>query len=156
MMWVLSRFSSISSTWEPCSASFQPFVCRPRIPIRIILAFDEQNRHSQFGTFSHPSSNRTSSNYLSHNNPANGDHLNVVQEVPQDLQYLPRISAICVVEDVSIRLDILTLEFWAILERPPIFLECRQRPHQLLVRHNQVISQKTSITSDDPCSVKTA
>ena len=30
------------------------------------------NIHSQFGTFSHPSSNRGSSNCLSHNNPANG------------------------------------------------------------------------------------
>ena len=30
------------------------------------------NKHSQFGTFSHPSSNRVSSNCLSHNNPANG------------------------------------------------------------------------------------
>ena len=30
------------------------------------------NRHSQFGIFSHPSSNKASSNSLSHNNPANG------------------------------------------------------------------------------------
>ena len=30
------------------------------------------NRHSQFGTFSHPSSNRISSNCLSHNTPGNG------------------------------------------------------------------------------------
>ena len=27
----------------------------PRVPIRTILVFDEQKRHSQFGTFSHPS-----------------------------------------------------------------------------------------------------
>ena len=33
---------------------------------------------------------------------------NVVHEVLRDLQCLVRISAICVVEDVSIRLDILT------------------------------------------------
>ena len=34
--------------------------------------FDEQNEHSQFGTFSHQSSSRTSSNCLSHERPASG------------------------------------------------------------------------------------
>ena len=35
---------------------------------------------------------------------------------------LPRISSICVVEDVSIRLDILTVECWAIWERLQVYL----------------------------------
>ena len=43
-----------------------------------------------------------------------GVHVNFVQEVPRGLRCSPRISAICVVEDVSIRLDIVTLEFGAI------------------------------------------
>ena len=34
--------SSISSTWEPCSASFQPFWCHSLVPIRFILVFGEQ------------------------------------------------------------------------------------------------------------------
>ena len=38
------------------------------------------------------------------------DHQNYRQEVPRDLQCLPKIWAIQVVEDVSIRLDILTNE----------------------------------------------
>ena len=36
------HFSSISSTWEPDTASFQPFKYYPRIPISIILVFSEQ------------------------------------------------------------------------------------------------------------------
>ena len=40
-----------------------------------------------------------------------GDRTNFVQEEPLDLQFFLMILAICVVEDVSIRLDILTLEF---------------------------------------------
>ena len=63
-------------------------------------------RHSQFGTFVHPSSIGTSSKCLSHKRP--------------EEEWLTTIWAICVVEDVSIYLDILTLEFWAIWERPPI------------------------------------
>ena len=37
-----------------------------------------------------------------------GVHINFVRAIPQDLQCLPRISAMCVVEDVSTRLDIVT------------------------------------------------
>ena len=40
-----------------------------------------------------------------------GVRTNFVQEIPPDLQCLTMISVICVVVDVSIRLDILTLEF---------------------------------------------
>ena len=43
------------------------------------------------------------------------------------------ISAIFVVGDVSIYLDILTLEFGAIWERPPILLGYKQMLRQLLV-----------------------
>ena len=84
------------------------------------------NIHFQFGPFSHTSSNKTSSNCLSHNNPTNGWPTNFVQGVPQDLQCLPRSLAICVGEDVSICLDILTSVFWAIWERPPILPGCKQ------------------------------
>ena len=36
------RCSSVSSTWDPNSAFFQPFSCHPRIPRRIFLVFDAQ------------------------------------------------------------------------------------------------------------------
>ena len=61
--------SSISSTWELNSASFPPFLCYPRFPIRITLVSDERT-HIQFGTFSHSSSSRTSLSCLSHKRPA--------------------------------------------------------------------------------------
>ena len=71
------------------------------------------------------------------------DHINFVQEVPRDLQCLPKISVTYyVVEDLPIRLAILTTNFWATWEHPPIFPECRQMLHQLRVRHNLVIFQK--------------
>ena len=41
--------SSISSTWEPDSAPFQPFFyIVHHVPIGIILVFDQQRGHSQF------------------------------------------------------------------------------------------------------------
>ena len=42
MMWVHQDplFSFISSTGEPSSASFQPFFCRPRFPIKTIPVFN--------------------------------------------------------------------------------------------------------------------
>ena len=49
--------------------------------------------------------------------------------------------AICVVEDVSIRLNILTLDFFAMWEHPPSFCECMLILRQLLVRHNLAILQ---------------
>ena len=52
--------SSISSSWEPCSASFQPFLFHPRFPLRTIVVF------------SYLSSIKTSSDCLSHMRPANG------------------------------------------------------------------------------------
>ena len=66
-----------------------------------------------------------------------GVRTHFVQGEPQDLQCLIKISAICVVEDVSKYPDILTLEFSTILERLSILLECEsvilRRP---LVLHN--------------------
>ena len=48
--------------------------------------------------------------------------INFVQEEPLDLQSLTMISAICVVEEASVNLDIPIWEFWAIWEHPPFFL----------------------------------
>ena len=74
MMWVHQdpQVPSMSSTWEPYFAFFQRFWCHRRIPMRIIMVFDEPTDIPNFGTFHHPSPNRTSSNCLSQNNPANG------------------------------------------------------------------------------------
>ena len=49
-------------------------------------------------------------------------------------------SPTCVVEDLSIYMEILTQEFRAIWERLPILLRYRQILRQLLVRHNRVTS----------------
>ena len=99
------RLSSISSTWEPYSASCQPFWCHLRFLTEITLVSDERTYipSSEFVP------NQASSNCLSSIAIGlMGVQKIFVQEVPQDLQLFPRISAICVVEDVSIRLEILT------------------------------------------------
>ena len=49
--------SSSFSTLDSYATFFHSFPYHPRIPIRIILVFDEQNRLSQLGTFSHPCHN---------------------------------------------------------------------------------------------------
>ena len=64
--------SSISSTWEPDSVSFLRFFKSSTYINRNNPCFWWTNIHSQFGTFSHSSSNKTSSNCLSHKRPANG------------------------------------------------------------------------------------
>ena len=64
-------FSSISSTWEPDSASFQPFLSSTFSDKNDRL-FSVNKQTFQFGTFSHQNSNRASSNCLSLNNPARG------------------------------------------------------------------------------------
>ena len=70
-----------------------------------------------------------------------GVHTDCVQEEAQGLRCLPMIWATRVVEGVSIRLDILIWEFWAIWEHPPMLLECGLILRRLLVRHNLVILQ---------------
>ena len=64
---------------------------------------------------------------------------NFVQEEPLDLQCLTKIWA--VVEDVSIHLDILTLEFSVILGRLSFLLECKLILRRLLVLCNLVALQ---------------
>ena len=68
-----------------------------------------------------------------------GVRTNVFQEEPLDLQCLTMISAVRVVEDVSICRHTLALEFGATLERPPFVLERKQILRRRLVQHNQVV-----------------
>ena len=68
-----------------------------------------------------------------------GDHTDFAQEEPQDLQCLTMILATCVVEDVSICLDIPTSGVSMMLERPPFLLVCKLILRRLLVLHNQVV-----------------
>ena len=74
-----------------------------------------------------------------------GDHTNFAQEEPQDLQCLTMHLATCVVEDVSVYLDILTSEFCAIFERPSFLLECKLILRRMLVLHNRVAVQLHSL-----------
>ena len=54
--------SSMSSTWEPTCCFFPAILMSIHVfPRRTDLVFDEQTDIPQFGTLSHPSSNRTSS-----------------------------------------------------------------------------------------------
>ena len=70
-----------------------------------------------------------------------GDRTNSFRQERLDLPYWIMIQVICALVDESICLDILTLEFWITLERPPFWLEYKLILHQLLVHHNQVVLQ---------------
>ena len=79
---------------------------------------------------------------------------------PLGLQRLTMIWAICVVEDVSVHLD---LEFFATLERPPFFTwvsadtasaVCPAHPSNLAI--TSTICAAVFCETDDPCSVNTA
>ena len=74
MMLVLEdqQVSSISSTWEPCSAFFQPFWCHPRKPTNTILVFGGQTDILNLVLFPIQVPNSTSSNCLSDKRPAGG------------------------------------------------------------------------------------
>ena len=65
------------------------------------------------------------------------------------------IWATCVVESVAKNQDTLTLECWAILERPPFLLGCERTLRQLLVLHNQVVLQRQSLLLRPPLVMQT-
>ena len=97
------RSSSISSTWELNSASFRPFWCHPRWPIRITFVFYERISIPNLVLFP----NQFLSMLLK---------LSFPQEEQQDLQCIPMTSASYVLEHVSTHPDILIWEisnFWA-------------------------------------------
>ena len=118
-------------------------MCDPSIPIRIILAFDEQRDISISGVFLSP----------------------VTQEPCKWCPY--RFRSWKTIGSVSVKISFernhrifkfrpwfvpfvswetylygLTLEFLAIWERPPVLLECTRILQQLLVRHNLVLFQE--------------
>ena len=67
--------------------------------------------------------------------------------------------AICVVEDVSIRLNILTQEFFAMWEHPPSFCDtasaaCPSQSGNLAMTSMTFAAVTWDV--DEPCSVKTA
>ena len=111
--------SSISSTWDSDSAFFQTFLCHPRIPTSVILVFDDKIDIPNSLLFPVQVPKELPQTVLPTIIRQVGDHAEFVQEEPVDLQCLTKILATCVVEDVSTYLDILTLEFSVILERPP-------------------------------------
>ena len=130
----IHMFSSSSSTWEPYSASFQQFLC-------LILVCEEQKDIPNLVLFPIQVSIELPRIVCHSTILPMGVHVNFVQEVPQGLECLPMVWAICVVEDVSTRLDILTSEFWAISERLSVLSECKRKWRRLLVRHNLAILQ---------------
>ena len=161
MMSVLQyqRFSSMSSTLGPYSASFQQFWCHPHVLPRITLVFDERTcipnsvlspihvltklLRTVFPTIVQLMDDRT----------------NLVSEVPRDLQCLPMIWAMYAAEDVSTRLDIPILKVWAILEHPSIFTRgkadtasaaCPSQPGNLSI--TSIIFASVIWDADEPCS----
>ena len=133
------RVPSISSTWEPYAASFQPLWCHPRTPKRIILVFDAQTNIPNVVLF--PIQVPVELPRIGF--PTRGQQVDVrtnfVWEDPLGLQCLTKVWATSVVVDVSIRLDLPTSEFCAVWERPPILLGCRRIRHLLLVLRIPVV-----------------
>ena len=157
------HFSSISSTWEPYPTSSQQFWCHPRVQIRTILAFDEQIDILKSVRFPiHVTKN--SSNCISPIRvPPVCVRTSFFQEEQRGLHYFPLILAICVVEDVSIYLDMLMWEFWAIWERPPIFTcvcadtasaACPSQSGSLAI--TSITFAAVVCEADEPCSLNTA
>ena len=89
MMWVRQcpHFSSISSTWEPYSATFQAFSCQPHFLTETTIVFDERTNvpNSEFSPI------QVLIKLLRIVFPIAiqlmDDHINFVQEVPRDLQF---------------------------------------------------------------------
>ena len=97
------------------------FWSHPRIPTRTILVFDERKDVPKAALFSIQVPTELPRTVFPTRDQQIDVRINFVQEEPLDLQCLTMILAICVVEDVSIYLDILTLEFWAIFGVSSIF-----------------------------------
>ena len=99
--------------------SFQPFLCHPCTPIKIDLAFDTQTGILNSAVFPIQDPLKLPQTVFPTRAQQVGDHTDVVQEEPLDLQCSTKILATCVLEDVSKYLDILTLEVSIILGGPP-------------------------------------
>ena len=114
--------------------------------------------------FSHPSSNRTSSNCLSHKSPAKGCPYKIsFKRNHWMFNVWPSLWPCNVLEGVSTRLDILTLEFWAIwgasfnftwLYADTASAACPSQSGNLAMTSTAFAA--VIWDADDPCSVKTA
>ena len=153
--------SSISSTWYR-TFFFHQCLCHPRTPTRTDLVFYAKISISNSALFPIPIPTELSQIVLPILIQQVSHHNDVVQEEPHDLRCSTKILATCDAEDVSIHMDILTLEFWAILELLSfslgyILLILRR----LLVLRNLVVLQWNPsflrpCDADEPCSVNTA
>ena len=88
-------FSSISFTWEPCSASSWTCWCHPRLPMRNIRFFGEK-RYSQFDVFSIQVPKDPPQIVSPTRGQQAGDRTIFVQEEPPDLPRMTKILATCV------------------------------------------------------------
>ena len=115
---------SISSTWEPDSASVQAFWCHPHVSDRNTLVSIERTYIPSSGLSPIQVLIKLARIVFPITIRLMDDHINFVQEVPRDLQFSSMILAICVVKDVAKHLDILILD--------PILPEHWQTLHHLL------------------------
>ena len=93
--------SSMSSTWDSYSASFQKFWYHEHNP-----CLRWTSRHSQCGTLSHPGPKGTFSKLTPTRGLQVSVRTNFAQEEARDLQCLTMTVATSVVDDVSIYLDL--------------------------------------------------
>ena len=119
--------------------------------------------HSQFCNFSHPRLNKASSNCLSDGNPAYGRLSRFRSRRTTGASILPMILAICIVEDVSKRLDIHMFRILSNLGASSNFTwvyadtasaACPSLPGNLAI--TSMIFAAVIWDADEPCSVKTA
>ena len=133
------RVTSISSIWEPHSASFQPILILSTYSDKTRPCCRWTNRHSQFGT----SPIQVPIELFQIVSPTMiqrvGDHTDSVQEEPQHIQCLTKIVATCAVVDESKCLDTPIWEFSIICEHLPFLLGCKPVLRLLLVHRNPAI-----------------
>ena len=95
--------SSISSTWEPYSAFFQPCICHPHFPTKTILFSDERRDIPNWALFPILVPIELFQIAFPTRGPQVGVRTGFVQEEPLGLRCLSKILATCVVEDASLQ-----------------------------------------------------
>ena len=111
------------------------------------------NQHSQLGTFSILGPTELFQIVLSPIDPANGWPYRFASRGTTDLRCLTKISAVCVVVNVSKYLDIVTLKFSFFWERALFWHECKLMLRRLLVqRFLAALQWHPCLALDLPCA----
>ena len=153
----------VPSTSDQCFVSFQPIWCHPHTQIRITLFHDVQRDIPNLEFSPIHVSIGLSQIAVPTTVLLKDDRTDSFQEERLGLPYWTMILAICVVEDVSVYLDMLIWEFWAIWERPPRFTcvcadtasaACPSQSGSLAM--TPIPFAAVVCEADEPCSLNTA